>query len=206
MPFKNELDENMIRYNGVNHIALITSNMDETIRFWRDLLGIRLVFALGEPGYRQYFFEISPQNLVVFFEWPDVEPLEEKDAGMKAKGKIAFDHLCIEVDNEESLWELKDKFDAADIWTTELSDHYFLHSFFTFDPNGIALEFCYRVKGVEIQQKPLLLDSRPSDVTKEGFDPQPNIWPEVQESTLSYQRKVYPGNLSILFNVKNVKK
>ena len=30
----------MAQFNGVNHLAMATGNMDETIRFWRDLLGI----------------------------------------------------------------------------------------------------------------------------------------------------------------------
>ncbi|RPJ10958.1 MAG: VOC family protein, partial [Deltaproteobacteria bacterium] len=37
----------MIKYNGVNHLAMVTSDMDRTIRFWRDLLGMRLVVGLG---------------------------------------------------------------------------------------------------------------------------------------------------------------
>ncbi len=43
----------MVRFNGVNHLAMATGDMDMTIRFWRDLLGMRLVTGLGEPGYRQ---------------------------------------------------------------------------------------------------------------------------------------------------------
>jgi len=64
----------VIRYNGINHLAMATSNMDETIRFWRDLLGMRLVAGLGRPGYRHYFFEISENDMIAFFEWPGVLP------------------------------------------------------------------------------------------------------------------------------------
>ena len=49
----------MIQYNGVNHLAMATGDMDKTIRFWRDLLGMRLVAGLGRAGYRHYFFQIS---------------------------------------------------------------------------------------------------------------------------------------------------
>jgi hypothetical protein len=31
----------MIKYNGINHLAMTTGDMDKTIRFWRDLLGRR---------------------------------------------------------------------------------------------------------------------------------------------------------------------
>ena len=29
----------MPQYTGVNHLAMVTGDMDGTIRFWRDLLG-----------------------------------------------------------------------------------------------------------------------------------------------------------------------
>jgi len=47
----------VFKFNGVNHLAMATRDMDKTIRFWRDLLGMRLVAGLGQPGYRQYFFQ-----------------------------------------------------------------------------------------------------------------------------------------------------
>ena len=31
------------RYTGINHLAMATGDIDATIRFWRDLLGMRLV-------------------------------------------------------------------------------------------------------------------------------------------------------------------
>ena len=40
----------MVKFNGVNHLAMVTGDMDTTIRFWRDLLGMRLIAGLGHPG------------------------------------------------------------------------------------------------------------------------------------------------------------
>jgi catechol 2,3-dioxygenase-like lactoylglutathione lyase family enzyme len=62
----------MAKYTGINHLAMATRDMDSTIRFWRDLFGMRLVAGLGRPGYRQYFFEISEHDMIAFFEWPEV--------------------------------------------------------------------------------------------------------------------------------------
>ena len=64
-----------MKYNGVNHIAMATGRINETIRFWRDLLGMRLIAGLGESGNRQYFFEISETCSLAFFEWPEVSPV-----------------------------------------------------------------------------------------------------------------------------------
>lgn len=41
----------MTRYKGINHLAMATGNMANTIRFWRDLLRMRLVVVgLGSPA------------------------------------------------------------------------------------------------------------------------------------------------------------
>ncbi len=60
---------------------MATGDMDKTTRFWRDLLGMRLVAGLGQPGYRHYFFQISETDLIAFFEWPGVKPVAEKEHG-----------------------------------------------------------------------------------------------------------------------------
>ncbi|HCO94233.1 MAG TPA: hypothetical protein DIU00_09825 [Phycisphaerales bacterium] len=52
-----------MKFNGINHLAMATGDMNATIRFWRDLLGMRLVGALGEPGFRHEFFGISETDL-----------------------------------------------------------------------------------------------------------------------------------------------
>ena len=34
-------------FSGINHLALVTGNMDATTRFYRDVLGCKLVATLG---------------------------------------------------------------------------------------------------------------------------------------------------------------
>lgn len=103
----------MIKYNGVNHLAMATGDMGETISYWRDLLGMRLVVGLGRAGYRHYFFEISDSDLLAFFEWPGVEPVKEKEHGRPVRGPFIFDYVSFGVGSEDNLWELKDRLEAA---------------------------------------------------------------------------------------------
>ncbi len=105
----------MIKFNGVNHLAMATGDMDKTIRFWRDLLGMRLVAGLGRGGYRHYFFEISAHDLIAFFEWPGVEAAKEKDHGPPGKGPFFFEHAPFGGEAEAELLALKDKHSAARI-------------------------------------------------------------------------------------------
>ncbi len=183
----------MIKYNGINHLAMATGDMDKTICFWRDLLGMRLVAGLGKPGYRHYFFEISAYDLIAFFEWPHVQPAEEKDHGRPVNGPFIFDHVSLGVETEEDLWQLYDKLQAAGFWVSEMIDHGFIHSIYTFDPNGIPIEFSCNVKGIDIRRKPKMVDTVPSDVTKEGPDPRFDKWPTVGKPTPPEDRHVYPG-------------
>jgi catechol 2,3-dioxygenase-like lactoylglutathione lyase family enzyme len=192
----------MVTYNGVNHLAMATGDMDKTIRFWRDLLGMRLVAGLGHPGYRHYFFEISENDLIAFFEWSDVEPIEEKDHGRPVKGPFAFDHVSIGVETEDDLWELKDKLVAAEVWVSEVIDHGFIHSIYAHDPNGIPIEFSHNVKGIDVRKTPQMADKAPSAITQEGPEPQPGHWPAVASPTPKGERSIYPGAGSEYFHGK----
>lgn len=192
----------MIKFNGINHLALVTGNIDETISFWRDLLGLRLVAGLGKPGYRQYFFSLSEHDMVVFFEWPDVAPIEEKEHGRPKSGPFVFDHVSFGVDTEDDLWELKDRLAAAGIWVSEVIDHGFIHSIYSFDPNGIPVEFSRRVEGTDVRGNPLMADRAPTAVALEGPEPLFDKWPHVVKATPKDQRTVYPGAGSELFHGK----
>jgi catechol 2,3-dioxygenase-like lactoylglutathione lyase family enzyme len=52
---------------------MVTGDMDVTIRFWRDLIGMRLINGFWQKGFRHYFFEIDDKNTLAFFEWDGAE-------------------------------------------------------------------------------------------------------------------------------------
>jgi catechol 2,3-dioxygenase-like lactoylglutathione lyase family enzyme len=188
-----------MKYNGVNHIALATGKIDETIRFWRDLLGMRLIIALGETGNMQYFFEISECCSIAFFEWPEVEPVPEKEHGRVVAGPFAFDHLAFGLEDEDELWELKDKLNAAGIWVSEVMDNWFIHSIYSFDPNGIPIEFTWNVESIDIRKTPVMIGLPATEIAGEGSEPQEGKWPPVENPTLKKDRKAYPGQISSFF-------
>jgi catechol 2,3-dioxygenase-like lactoylglutathione lyase family enzyme len=176
--------------------------MDSTIRFWRDLLGMRLVAGLGQPGFRHYFFQISDTDLVAFFEWPGIQPMPEKDHGEPVTGSFIFDHVSFGVETEEELWMLKDKLEAGGFEVSDVIDHGFIHSIYSFDPNGIPIEFSVEVSGRDIRKQPVIVDRAPSEVTMEGSEPLPDKWPYVETPTPPVMRKVYRGAGSELFHGK----
>jgi len=188
----------MTTYNGINHLAMATCDMDRTIRFWRDLLGMRLVAGLGSPGYRHYFFEISEHDLIAFFEWPDVKNIPEKDHGVPVQEAFAFDHLSIGVASENDLWGLKQKLEAAGFWVSEVIDHGFIFSIYSFDPNNIPIEFSFSVPDVNIRKNPRLADTDPSPIALEGPEPSEDTWPDPAEPLPMDERSVYPGEGKVL--------
>jgi len=183
----------MTRYTGINHLAMVTHDMKATLRFWRDLLGMRLIAGLGRPGYRHYFFELSEKDMIAFFEWPDAEPLPEKDHGVPVKGPVAFDHIAIGVGSDDDLWTLKDLLEAADIWVSEVIDHGFIHSIYSFDPNHIPIEFSAPVAAVDLRRHPRMKDKSPLPEALEGPESQPGHWPLPENPTPLPDRAVYPG-------------
>jgi len=183
----------MPQYTGINHLAMVTGDMDGTIRFWRDLLGMRLVAGLGSKGYRHYFFGISDRDMIAFFEWPDVKKIPERDHGVPIKGPVAFDHIAFGVEDDDDLWELKDRLEMAGFWVSEVIDHGFIHSIYTFDPNHIPIEFSAPVAGVNLRRQPRMLDRHPAAAALEGPDPISHRWPAVKRSTPREERAVYPG-------------
>ena len=129
------------RWRGINHLALVTTDMDATVRFYHGVLGARLVADLGTPSFRHYFFEFGPQQTVAFFEYRNapIQPFA-KPAGMPDARAPQFDHLSFNVADEAALLSLRDRLKTADCGVTDVVDHGFVRSIYFTDPSGIALE------------------------------------------------------------------
>jgi catechol 2,3-dioxygenase-like lactoylglutathione lyase family enzyme len=179
-----------MKYTGINHLAMVTGDMNATIRFWRDLIGMRLINGIGEAGFRHYFFEIDQKNTLAFFEWDGARSVEHKPHGNPFKGPIVFDHIAFGMDSIKEVWDLKDKLEAAGFECSNLINHGFIHSIYSFDPNGIPIEFCYEVEGHDIHKNPVLLDTEPPASAKEGSEPQSGKWPAVTNPTPAAKRHV----------------
>jgi catechol 2,3-dioxygenase-like lactoylglutathione lyase family enzyme len=130
-----------VHWRGVHHLALITPDMDATVRFWHGVLDARLVTTLATPAFRHYFFEIAPGNTVAFFEYTDL-PLRTytKPAGVPWEGASQFDHLSMHLPDEDALLRLHDRLKSHGCEVTDVIDHGFLRSIYFSDNNGIALE------------------------------------------------------------------
>ena len=128
-------------WRGINHLALITTDMDATVRFYHGVLGARLVHTIGTPGFRHYFFEFGPQQTVAFFEFSGVEfDNFAKPAGVPDPRATQFDHLSFNLPDEHALESLRRRLKEHGCEVTDVVDHRNIRSIYFSDPNGIALE------------------------------------------------------------------
>jgi catechol 2,3-dioxygenase-like lactoylglutathione lyase family enzyme len=117
---------------GLHHTALVSSDVETTIRFYQDVLGFPLTELIENrdyPGSSHFFFDIGNGNLLAFFDFPglDVGPYQEVLGGLH--------HIAISVEPER--WhELVARLDAAGV---EHEVHSEVSVYFR-DPDGARLE------------------------------------------------------------------
>jgi catechol 2,3-dioxygenase-like lactoylglutathione lyase family enzyme len=96
---------------GLHHFALVSSDVERTVRFYQELLEFPLtdIFENRDyPGSNHFFFDIGNGNLLAFFDFPglDVGPYREVLGGLH--------HIAISVTPER--WaHLKGKLDDAGV-------------------------------------------------------------------------------------------
>src|SRR6202008_2780125 len=84
---------------GLHHTALVSSDVEQTVRFYQDLLEFPLTELIENrdyPGSSHFFFDIGNDNLLAFFDFPGLDqgPYQEVLGGLH--------HLAISV--EASRW------------------------------------------------------------------------------------------------------
>ena len=186
-----------MKLSKIDHVAYITPDMEKTIRFYRDLLGMRLVTGVGHAGYRHYFFQTG-DSFVAFFEYAGAQPMEyKKFHGQKTTRPIGFDHISFTVDSKEDLFAMKDRLEAADIKVDGAIDHGLFWSIYFFDPvNNLPLEITWNF--FEFTELPAMYEVEPLAVAEEGPDPQPGHWPEVTQTTAPEAMTAQPGNGALM--------
>ena len=146
-----------IELRGINHLALSCADMDRTITFYRDVLGMPLVKTIDFTGGRgkHYFFDCGNGDCVAFFEFPN----GPKGVDAKSHGKMAatpgmMHHVAFNVTNEQ-IAEYRERLVTHGIEVTEVVNHddtpegaspainesTFVRSIYFRDPDGMQLEF-----------------------------------------------------------------
>ncbi len=117
---------------GLHHTALVSSDVERTVRFYSELLEFPLTELIENRDYAgssHFFFDIGNGNLLAFFDFPGlgVGPYQEVLGGLH--------HIAISVEPEK--WErLRGKLTDAGVPLVEHSEV----SLYFSDPDGARIE------------------------------------------------------------------
>jgi len=148
---------------GVNHIALVCSDMARTVEFYTQVLGMPLVKTLNIPGGGQhFFFDIGNGDSLAFFWFPgapEAAPGIAAAGSLPGKGGIisahgSMNHIAFDVPLER-FEEYRQRLVDKGIEVTAIVDHddspstiakefhpgVFVRSIYFRDPDGVMLEF-----------------------------------------------------------------
>ena len=116
---------------GVHHVALLSADVETTIRFYQDLLEFPLTELFENRDYEgstHFFFDIGNGNTIAFFDFPGL------DLGDYAEVLGGLHHLAISMPPDR--WaHVKAKLDDAGVG----SDHIDGSSIYFRDPDGARL-------------------------------------------------------------------
>ena len=149
--------------NGVNHVALVCKDMERTVDFYTNVLGMPLIKTLEIPGGGQhFFFDCGNGDSVAFFWFPGAP---EAAPGIAAAGEMpgggdivsahgSMNHLAFDVPVDkfdEYVEKLAEKgLEPSPVLNHDNSERtvakemhpgVFVRSVYFRDPDGILLEF-----------------------------------------------------------------
>ena len=152
----------MIKTTGINHVALVCLDMQETAQFYTSVLNMPLFKTVQLPdGGQHFFFDCGNGNSIAFFWWEDAPPAAP---GIASVRKFPFDaktavgsmnHLAFDMPEDE-LEAALDRLAEAGVEHTHMVFNHddspqgyarekhagvFVRSVYFSDPNGIMLEF-----------------------------------------------------------------
>lgn len=133
---------------GVHHAAFRCRDAEQTLWFYRDVLGLvadgglvlEEVTGTGKDDpYMHIFFRMRNGEYIAFFDAPG-----SADPGWFAR-KESFDmHFAFEVGSEEDLLAMQERINANGISALGPVDHGMVKSIYMYDPNGIQVELTVR--------------------------------------------------------------
>jgi glyoxylase I family protein len=133
-----------VSISRIHHVAYRCRDAQETVNFYRDLLGMEFKLAIAEDRvpstqapdpYMHVFLDAGQGNVLAFFELPN-SPLMGKDPNTPEW----VQHIAFAVEGVDELQAIKARLEAHGIDVLGPVDHGIFDSIYFFDPNGHRLE------------------------------------------------------------------
>jgi catechol 2,3-dioxygenase-like lactoylglutathione lyase family enzyme len=167
-------------YSGINHLALVCSDMERTVEFYSGVLDMPLIKTIELPGEmgQHFFFDCGGGDSLAFFWFPDAPPAEpgisapaaRPDRGDLTSAVSSMNHVAFNVPVEK-IELYRDRLRARGVDCTDVANHddseaglsealhdgVFVRSIYFQDPDGILLEFACWTKAftaVDVRHAP----------------------------------------------------
>lgn len=135
-------NESRPEQSGVSHVGLSVTDLDQSVSFYRDVLGALLVRA-PFGGDRTPF---SGRMAILMLGLTVLDLFEHADNRSEQfdPARTGLDHLALMADSYEDLDAWSRWLDAHDVAHSEIRDSGGFGAQFDFvDPDGIQIEFCF---------------------------------------------------------------
>jgi catechol-2,3-dioxygenase len=146
----------------LNHAVLYVRDVDESVAFYRDVLGFRTVVAMPRAAFLQAPGSSNDHDLGLF----EIGAA----AGPSAAGRstVGLYHLAWEVDTLAELARISDALSRAGA-LVGASDHGTTKALYAKDPNGLEFEVCWLLPADLIDADVIAAKAttRPLDLAKE---------------------------------------
>ncbi|MFF0451567.1 VOC family protein [Streptomyces sp. NPDC004609] len=175
---------------GVCHLALVCKDMQRTVDFYTNVLGMKLAMTLDLPnGGQHFFFDMGGGQFIAFFWFagaPEHSPGIASPTALPGKGDIrtahgSMNHVSFKIPAGK-FEEYKAKLEAKGVvtapilnhdesergWSLEITETTFQRSMYFFDPDGILLEFAAwtrELRETDVQHAPVDSNGVPASTT-----------------------------------------
>lgn len=136
-------------WNGFHHVALVTRDLDATIRFYQDVLGMEIVFTSPAGDLHGRHCGIRPGSEpdrlgLHFFEYPHAPYTNLIDQSLQATvfdpGPTFLSHIAFALPNAEAGLALHERLTSYSVPMSPIMDQGDSQDLVFLDNNGIALE------------------------------------------------------------------
>jgi glyoxylase I family protein len=131
-----------MQLTGLHHITAICTDVDRTIAFYRDVLGLGILHdgvSDDDPGTRHVWFGTGPGHLVSFLHYPQMPK------GVVGTGSTH--HFAFVVESADELDAWRDYLRGRGVESTDVFDRGALRSVYVRDPDGHIVEIATRGPG-----------------------------------------------------------
>jgi len=124
----------MPAFSGFHHVGLSVSDLDRSVAWYTDVLGLQFVMPTDAPGFRRALLAHA-SGLFLGLTQHDAN-----DGGAFSEANPGLDHLAFTVADRDELGEWEDLFAEKGVTFSPIQDEFYGSVLSFRDPDGTQLE------------------------------------------------------------------